>query len=106
MPVDRSRPGETREMRLVGRVIALYRKVPDASLPEFIARRRTPGEMWRTWDELSFELAEVIDEVIGARTLNMWAKRYGIPEDTEATGDEQATASYVSALTKANIAIS
>jgi hypothetical protein len=103
MPINRQWPGETREMRLVGKVIALTKGIGDKSLPEFIARRRSPGGGWRTWDELSYELTQIIGEIITDGTLRHWAKRYGIPEGTKADGDGEA---YVQALTEASISIS
>lgn len=101
MPTNRKRPKETREMRLFGRLISLADGV-DESLPEFIARRRTPGAGWRSWDELSFELAEVSGEIVTDGTLRQWAKRYGIPEDTER---DVPSLTFSRALRKADIVV-
>lgn len=107
MPMDRNWPGETREMRLISKVIELTELGrDDQSLPQFIARRRLPGVSWRTWDELSFELAEVLGEIVTDGTLRRWAKRYGIPEDTAADADTEGVQRYRDALTEANIALS
>lgn len=100
MPTTRPRPNETREMRLVGKVIELS-SLPEIDLPAFIAVRRLPGDSWRTWDEISFELAEVTGEIVTDMTLRHWAKRYDIPEDTK-RDDTGATAKrgYVTAMSK------
>lgn len=105
MPRNVARPGETREMRLVGKVIALTKGVKDASLPEFIGRRRIPGEQWRTWDEISFELTDVIGEIVTDGTLRRWAKRYQIPESTTKTMDDDAKAAYLAVLAEAGIVL-
>lgn len=100
MPTTRPRPNETREMRLVGKVIELS-ELPESDLPSFIAQRRLPGDSWRTWDEISFELAEVIGDIVTNGTLRHWAKRYTIPEDTR-RDDTGATAkrAFVTAMSK------
>lgn len=106
MPTTRPRPNETREMRLVGRVINLSAGIEDTGLADFIARRRLPGATWRTWDEISFELAEVLGEIVTNGTLRHWAKRYGVPEDTKADDSGKTnTRQFRSALTKAHITI-
>jgi hypothetical protein len=105
MPLNRQWPDETREMRLVSKVIELHED-RDASLPEFIARRRLPGTTWRTWDELSFELTEVIGEIVTDGTLRRWAKRYGIPESTTAEQDDGVAKAYTAVLRKAGIVLS
>lgn len=107
MPVERQWPGETREMRLLGKLIQMTKSVPDKSLPEFIARRRAPGKSWRTWAELSYEIATVSGEVIADQSLRQWAKRYGIPEDTKA--DERSGPSagtYAETIGRSGITIS
>lgn len=105
MPIDRPRPNETREMRLISRVIKLTRGVTDTSLPEFIARRRTPGDGWRTWDELSFDLAEVIGEIVNDAALRRWAKGYGIPETSKRIGTDDEAAAYRADLESAGIVV-
>lgn len=106
MAVNRTRPGETREMRLLSKVIKMS-KGPETSLPQFIARRRRPGKNWRTWPELAFEIAGVSDEVIADQSLRQWAKRYGIPEDTVADGSKGTSLeAYDRAMKDAGITIS
>jgi hypothetical protein len=107
MPVSRTWPGETREMRLLSKLIKLSDAVPDESLPEFIARRRSPGTQWRKWPELGYEIADVSDEVIADQSLRQWAKRYGIPEDTTADARTGPSAKvYAKAIERAGIIIS
>jgi hypothetical protein len=108
MPISRSRSTVTREMRLFSKVIQASRKVPDESLPEFIARRRMPGDHWRTWDEIRFALREVTGEIVGDQTVRGWAKRYGIPEDTEPDGSGGGTnaKAYADILAERGITIS
>lgn len=107
MPVDRQWPGETREMRLLGRVIQMTKSVPDKSLPEFIARRRAPGKAWRTWPEISYEIAQVSGEVIADQSLRQWAKRYRIPENTTADARSgPSVADYDELIEEAEITIS
>lgn len=105
MPMNRTRPNETREMRLISKVIELHGD-RDRSLPEFIGRRRQPGSAWRTWDELSFELTELIGEIVTDGTLRRWAKRYGIPESTTADQDDKVAKAYVAVLREVNIVLS
>lgn len=106
MPTNRPRPDETREMRLFGKVIELSESVVDTSLPEFIARRRQPGADWRTWDEVRYELTEVCGEIVTDQTIRGWAKRYGIPEDTERDGQSGTKpAEFSRALKRANIKV-
>lgn len=117
MPTTRPRPDETREMRFVSKIIELDTAIAEetvsgpvrreTSLPEFMARRRRPGDDWRTWDELSFELAEITGEIVTDGTLRQWAVRYGIPEDTSKDGKSGLTlAEYQRAIKKARITIS
>lgn len=106
MPTNPQRPGETREMRLFGRVIEMSPDTVDTSLPEFIARRRTPGPYWRTWDELRYDLTEVAGEIVTDGTIRAWAKRYGIPEGTERDAPSAEVRAYGSALRRAGIVVS
>jgi hypothetical protein len=112
-----ARPQETREMRLFSKVIELVmtagqHNVPvlDISLAEFIARRRQPGDTWRTWDELRYELRDVTGEVVSDGTIRRWARWYGIPEYTRADGKaegsaEVTAAAYAKAIRKAGIVL-
>lgn len=104
MPLNRQRPDETREMRLVSKVVELT-EVREMSLPEFIAVRRLPGDRWSTWDELSYDLTEVIGEIVTSGTLRRWAKRYGIPETTSKDDSPKAAIAYSAALRKADIVL-
>ena len=113
MPTTRPRPNETREMRLFSKVIdqhdTLHVISQDGgtgatSLPQFIARRRTPGDGWRTWDEIRYELADISGEIVSDGTIRKWAQRYGIPETTQADGKGDTTAkAFATALRKADI---
>ena len=75
---ERARPKETREMRLVSRLINMVGS--DPSLAVFIARRRHPDNGPRSWNEISHELTPVIDEIVTEGTLRKWAAVYGIPD--------------------------
>jgi hypothetical protein len=103
-----ARPNETREMRLFSKVIeqndTIEGATGDRSLPQFIARRRLPGDTWRTWDELRYELREVSGEIVTDGTVRRWARWYGIPETTQADGAGDTNAKqYAAALKRANI---
>jgi hypothetical protein len=110
---NRPRPNETREMRLFSKVIELRGALLNertgaeglsTSLPQFIARRRTPGESWRSWDEIRYELTDLSGEIVSDGTIRKWAQRYGIPETTQADGKGETTArAYAVALRKAGI---
>lgn len=81
MPVtDRVRPKETREMRLVSRLIEMSPEVTDASLAQFIARRRHPESGPQSWNEISHALTPVIGEIVTEGTLRKWADAYGVPD--------------------------
>lgn len=98
---------ETREMRLITRVIQLS-DVPETSLAEFIARRRAPGADWRSWEGVTVDLHEVIGEVVGIASLRGWAAVYRIPDATRLNGKENVEAAakgYASALKRAGITI-
>lgn len=77
---DTVRPAETREMRLVSRLIRLSDQTADESLAEFIAWRRHPGQGPLSWNEISHALTPVIDEVVTEGTIRKWAASYGIPD--------------------------
>lgn len=78
--IERVRPRETREMRLVSRLIDASRKTTDKSLVEFIARRRHPSEGPHSWNEISHALTPVLGELITEGTVRKWAHAYGIPD--------------------------
>jgi hypothetical protein len=107
MPTTRPRPNETREMRLFSKVIQLSKVAvarTDTTLPQFIARRRHPGETWRTWDEVRYELTEATGEIVTDATIRRWARVYGIPEGTQADGEgDVPTSAYLDALKSVNI---
>lgn len=90
------RPNETREMRLFSKVVEQHKlwnsavgddSFRDLSLPQFIARRRAPGDDWKSWDEIRYELRTISGEIVTDGTLRKWAQRYGIPQLTQADGD-------------------
>lgn len=79
---ERGRPPETREMRLVSRLIEEERHArmgSDATLAEFIARRRHPDAGPLSWDQISYQLADVIGEIVTDGTLRKWAAILGVP---------------------------
>lgn len=76
---DTARPAETREMRLVSKLIEQSKAVKDKALVDFLARRRHPA-MQLSWDQVSFQLAAVIGEIVTDGTLRKWASVYGIPD--------------------------
>lgn len=79
MPDTAQRPTETREMRLVDRLLQLSED-PD-NLRCFIARRRHPDQGPLSWDQISFELAKHLGgEIVTDGTLRKWAAVYGIPD--------------------------
>lgn len=78
--------GETREMRLFSKLLQ-YRV--GLNLAAFIAKSRLPGENYRTWEELVFDLGKVTGELVSNVSLRKWARRYGIPEDSR-TDDNPA----------------
>lgn len=73
--------GETREMRLFSKLLT-HRAGTDLAC--FIAAGRLPGERYRSWEELVFDLAQVTGELVSNVSLRKWARRYGIPEDSRA----------------------
>lgn len=98
-------PNETREMALFSMVVNLAED-EDRSLAEFIARRRQPGEEWRTWDQIRYELAQVSGQIVSDGSIRKWAERYGIPQYTQADGQGDVNAkAYARALAKAGISI-
>lgn len=104
MPITRPRPDETREMRLFSKLIT--ERTGDYDLPRFIASRREPGEHWRSWEEIVFDLGELTGELVTDISLRKWAKRYGIPESTDADAKQGPDAkAYVKALKSAGITI-
>jgi hypothetical protein len=106
MPTAHTRPNETREMRLFSKIILLSRMKVAAeaqSLPQFLARRRMPGEGWRGWDEIRYELRDVSGEIVSDGSIRKWAERYGIPENTQADGTDEQIQEYVDTLREAGI---
>jgi hypothetical protein len=81
-----ARPGiETREMRLISR--ALGERGP---LSAYLAKRRTPGDGWLTWEQIVFELFGDTGETFTRAGLTNWAERYGIPVDSRPTDNADA----------------
>jgi hypothetical protein len=97
------RPNETREMRLISKVIELTPDVPETSLDQFIARRRQPGDQWASWDQVTIDLYRVIDQIVTDVTLRRWAEKYGIPEGTLPEGGPVTADEYAAAMQKARI---
>jgi len=104
MPSTRQRPDETREMRLFSKLIAA--KSEDVDLPHFIAKRRAPGDGWRTWDEIVFELGNLTGELVTNVSMRKWASRYSIPENTDRDAKQGPNAgAYKRTLKTAGITI-
>lgn len=82
MPETATRPGVSREMRLVSKLIAAQTDEGDdeSALCLFIARRRHPNAGPMSWDRVTYELAQVIGEIVTDPTLRKWAAAYGIPD--------------------------
>lgn len=100
------RRDETREMRLVSKLISLSPAVSDESLPQFLAARRRPNhEAWRTWDEITWELKNLTGEIFTDVSLRRWGKRYGIPEGTALAGGQVTPDDYAQAMREAGIAL-
>lgn len=97
---------ETREMRLVGKLIGLDDSVPETSLPQFLASSREPeSDKWSTWDEITIALHKITGEVFTDVSLRRWAQRYGIPEGTQRQGGAVTKAEYARALKRNGITI-
>lgn len=80
MPDTRSvRPTVTREMDFASQLIEQNRKVPEASLAEFIASRRHPSAGPLSWPDISYELVSVLRKRVADGTVRKWALAYGIP---------------------------
>lgn len=99
MPIIQPLPGETREMILFTAVLS---KRVRQTLPQFLASRRAPGDGWRPWEAIVYELTEATGVLVTDGTIRRWAKRYGIPEDTEQDGPAEA---FHAALDAAGIKI-
>lgn len=97
---------ETREMRLITKVIQLS-DIKERSLAEFIAARRAPGPDWHSWEGVTVDLEKVTGEVVGIATLRTWADVYGIPDGTRLNGEHGGTRAkqYANALKRAGITI-
>jgi hypothetical protein len=88
---------ETRDMRFFTTV--LKDKGP---LSSYIAARRAPGRGWETWEQIVFDLHADTGETVTRAGLTNWARRYGIPIDTRATGD---AAGYLATIRECGITI-
>jgi hypothetical protein len=106
MPIATAPVRETREMRLISRLLAGSRR-PGAprSLPAFLAIRREPGPEWRTWEQITLDLYEVTGELITREGIRRWARKYGIPEDTKPNDSPALVKAYHAKLKRAGIEI-
>jgi hypothetical protein len=93
---------ETREMRLLSRVI---RDAGKGDLPLFLAIRRQPGAHWRSWEQIAFDLHGVTDELITREGIRRWARKYGIPENTTREDGPKLATAYRTAVKRAGIEI-
>jgi hypothetical protein len=86
---------ETREMRLISRVLTKSRK---GTLAEFLAKRRLPGDTWRSWEQISFDLHGETGELITREGIRRWANHYGIPLNTMPGDGDKLVAKYRTAV--------
>jgi hypothetical protein len=101
---ERVRPAETREMRLISRLIEMSSEVSDTSLAQFIARRRHPEAGPNSWNEISHALTPVIfGEFVTEGTIRKWAAAYGIPD--RGPRIKITTREYASGLKAAGISL-
>jgi hypothetical protein len=103
MPVATAPVRETREMRLISRLLTSARKgVP---LPVFIAARRDPSGNWRSWEQITIDLHAATGETITREGIRRWARKYGIPEDTKPNDGALLVRAYYAKLKQAGITI-
>lgn len=95
---------ETLVMQLASRVLELN---GHGTLPQFIARRRLPGDDWRTWPELSYDLTQALGGdgvVLTSEVIRTWARRYDIP-DTKRNDTDALVRIYRKQLTRVGISL-
>lgn len=100
MVVKNSKPATTQQMRLVSGLLGSA----DA-LPAFIAKHREPGENWKSWERLVFEIEAKTGELFTRESIRHWAMRYGIPTDTRRAPDAAEIKRYRKLITRAKITI-
>jgi hypothetical protein len=103
MPIATAPVRETREMRLISRLLASARK--GAPLPVFIAQRRDPSGNWRSWEQITIDLHAATGETITREGIRRWARKYGIPENTKPTDGHVEILAYRAGLKRAGIEI-
>jgi hypothetical protein len=101
MPTTALAQTETRQMRLLSRIL---REKTGVDLPTFMASRRHPGLQWRTWEQITAELAEATGETLSREGVHRWSQRYGIPRSYQHDGPDYQK-SYRDALAKRGIAV-
>ena len=94
MPLKTSVAGETVGMRLVD--AKLDPRI--GPLPRFIARRRTPGDGWKSFDAIATELAVMTGEPVTRQGVIKWAKAYGIPLHSKRNDPPEVHAAYLAAV--------
>jgi hypothetical protein len=102
MPIATEQVRETREMRLISRILF------DANLgglPVFLAERRLPGAGWRSWEQITIDLHTATGETITREGIRRWARKYGIPEDTRQGDGPKLTGAYRRKVERAGIQI-
>jgi hypothetical protein len=102
MPTATEQVRETREMRLISRILF---DADLGGLPEFLASRRLPGNGWRSWEQITIDLHKATDETITREGIRRWARKYGIPEDTKPTDGPALTKAYRAKVKRAGITI-
>lgn len=94
MPLKTSVAGETVGMRLVD--AKLDSRI--GPLPRFIARARTPGGKWKSFDSIARELAVLTGEPVTRQGVIKWARAYGIPIRSKRHDPPEVHAEYLAAV--------
>lgn len=101
MPTATEQVRETREMRLISRVLEGTGK---GDLATFLASRRHPA-YWRSWEQIAFDLHGATGELITREGIRRWARKYGIPENTTRDDGPKLIGAYRAAVKRAGIEI-
>lgn len=67
-------------------------------LSAFIAKRRMPGEDWKSWADIAADLCRLTGETVTPLGVQKWARAYGIPEHTGPKSSPERTRTYVAAV--------
>lgn len=95
MPLKTTAKGETVGMRLIDAKLA-QRGL--GTLARFIAKRRTPGEDWTSYEEIAYELQALTGERVSRAGVEKWAvEKYGIPR-TRRSATAKDRAAYLAVV--------